>query len=168
MVERKGVSQSSRRLELLFISLLSLMLIFATGILLARSFTGNTNTLASGSIETTDLNVTGDWYRGTENVTDIILGNYIKSGSVITCYNGTWIPHGLPGDPGTTGSITVSLRGPSSYNATFIYRVPTILSSNTTHFQLEFTAWESVGWTQVPVTVAEAATVYWDATYNPP
>jgi len=90
-----------------------------------------------------------------------------NNGAEVTCYNGTWIPHGLAGDPGTTGSITLALRGATSYNATFILKVPTVLQSNSTHFQIEFNAWETAGWTQVPVTVVEAQTVYWDATYQP-
>lgn len=90
-----------------------------------------------------------------------------NSGAVVSCYNGSWIPHGLAGDPATTGSITLSLRGTTNYNATWILRAPTVLQSNSTHFQIEFTAWETAGWTRVPVTVVEAQTVYWDATYKP-
>jgi len=107
-----------------------------------------------------DVGISAPYFNDTSGV-------YFNSGSLVDCYNGSWVSHGLSGDPGTTGSITLSLRGPSSYNATFIYRPPTVLASNTTHFQIEFNAWESAGWTQVPVTTVEAATVYWDATYNP-
>ena len=81
-------------------------------------------------------------------------------------YNGSWIAHGLGGDPGTTGSITLSLRGLNQYNATMILRVPTVISSNATHFQIEFYMWETVTWTLVPVTVVEAQWVYWDAYYK--
>jgi len=103
------------------------------------------------------------------DVSDAFLNNKPtrNSGVVVSCYNGTWVTHGLAGDPATTGSITLSLRGATAYNATFILRAPTVLQSNATHFQIEFTAWESVGWTIVPVTVVEAQTVYWDATYKP-
>jgi len=90
-----------------------------------------------------------------------------NGGSIASCANGTWIEHGLNGDPATTGSITLSLRGPSAYNATFILRVPTVLESNSTHFQVEFLAWDPVTWDQVPVGVAEGQTIWWDATYKP-
>lgn len=90
-----------------------------------------------------------------------------NGGSAVLCSNGTWIAHELNGDPGTRGSITLALRGPSAYNATFIIRVPTVLQTNSTHFQVEFLAWETGGWTQVPVTAAENQTVWWDATYKP-
>ena len=82
-------------------------------------------------------------------------------------WNGSWIAHGLGGDPGTTGSITLSLRGLNQYNATMILRVPTVIASNASHFQIEFYMWETVGWTLVPITSAEAQWIYWDATYKP-
>jgi len=140
------------------------------------------------NVQTTDdvsfnsVNATSDYYLNDVNITGRLEGDwdvgltapyfnntsgvYFNSGSVISCANGSWVPHGLSGDPGTTGSITLSLRGASSYNATFIYRAPTALISNDTHFQIEFTAWETDTWTQVPVTTVEATTVYWDATYE--
>lgn len=95
----------------------------------------------------------------------IIMSTVLSAGTT-SAYNGSWIPHGLPGDPDGLGSITLSLRGSSTYNATRILRVPTVLASNTTHFQIEFMMWETDGWTLVPVTVAEAQTVYWDAVYR--
>jgi hypothetical protein len=85
----------------------------------------------------------------------------------VGCSNGTWIAHGLPGDPGTTGSITLAMRGPSAYNATIILRAPTVLQSNATHFQIEFLAWETTGWTLVPVTPAMNQTIWWQAMYKP-
>ena len=76
----------------------------------------------------------------------VVRGNigYIteNSGSLTVCVNGTWIAHGLVGDPLTTGKITLALRGPSAYNATIVLRVPTVLASNNTHFQIEFLAWK--------------------------
>ena len=81
-------------------------------------------------------------------------------------YNGSWIAHGLGGDPGTTGSITLSLRGLNRYNATMILRVPTVINSNATHFQIEFYMWETVTWSLVPVTSVEAQLIYWDAYYK--
>jgi len=113
------------------------------------------------------INATRGYYIGDQNVT-VTLKYPGRSGIVTTCSNGTWIAHGLDGNPGLNGTITLSLRGPSAYNATFILRVPTVLSSNTTHFQVEFLAWETGTWTLVPVTTAEAQTIYWYAVYNPP
>jgi len=81
-------------------------------------------------------------------------------------YNGSWIAHGVGGDPGITGSITLSLRGLNQYNATMILRVPTVISSNATHFQIEFYMWETVTWTLVPVTTVEQQWIYWDAYYK--
>ena len=81
-------------------------------------------------------------------------------------WNASWIAHGLGGDPGTTGSITLSLRGLNRYNATMILRVPTVINSNATHFQIEFYMWETVTWTLVAVTTAEAQWIYWDAYYK--
>jgi parallel beta-helix repeat protein len=90
-----------------------------------------------------------------------------NSGCAVSCHNGSWIRHGLAGDPSTTGSITLSLRGLDYYNTTMILRVPTVVSSNATHFQIDFYMWETAGWTLVPVTAVEAQMVYWDATYKP-
>lgn len=88
------------------------------------------------------------------------------SGSLISCVNGTAIAHGMV----TTAAVTtLCLRGPSAFNATFIYRTPTILSVNATHIVIEFLAWETGTWTQVPVTAVEAKEVWWTATtWNPP
>ena len=82
-------------------------------------------------------------------------------------WNGSWLAHGLGGDPGITGSITLSLRGLNQYNATMILRVPTVIASNASHFQIEFYMWETVGWTLVPISLVEAQWIYWDATYKP-
>ena len=112
------------------------------------------------------ITATDGYYLGAVEVTDI-LEYPIHYGIALNCMNGTWIAHECAGDPATAGGITLSLRGPSAHNATFIYRFPTVLSSNSTHFQIEFTAWETGGWTQVPVTALEAKTVYWFAVYRP-
>jgi hypothetical protein len=118
---------------------------------------------AVGDIVFDDTSVFG----GDVEVQGLFSASNYNVGYVADCINGSWIPHNLPGNPGTAGSITVSLRGPSSFNATFIYKQPTILSSNNTHFQIEFLAWETGGWTMVPVTTLEATTVWWIAVYNP-
>jgi len=96
----------------------------------------------------------------------VLLSVTVNAGTAVGVYNGSWIAHGLPGDPHINGSITLSLRCSTTYNATTILRAPTVLQSNTTHFQIEFTAWETVGWTQIPVRVDMAQTVYWDAVYR--
>lgn len=111
-----------------------------------------------------------DWLVITNiNTTNLYINNTrfypANSGSELEAYNGTWIAHGLGGDPAIAGSIALSLRGPSEHNATRIYRVPTVLSSNSTHFQIEFLAWETVGWTLVPVGPTWNNTVWWTATY---
>lgn len=171
----------SRKLDVLFLSIILVVAGFYVGTNYASSFSGVTKTLGDDFIEVESANATY-YYLDDTNITDRLGGDwevgltapyfnntsgvYFNSGSTINCYNGTWIPHGLSGDPSTTGSITLSLRGASEYNATFIYRVPTVLSSNDTHFQVEFSAWETGGWTLVPVTVVEAATIYWDGVYE--
>ena len=63
----------SKRLDLLFAVILISMLVFGIGYNLGNSMTGVTNTFAVGSLETQDVNFTGDWFRGTTNVTDNIL-----------------------------------------------------------------------------------------------
>jgi len=113
------------------------------------------------------VNATEGYFIGSQNVT-VTLKYPGRSGVVENCSNGTWIDHGLAGDPDQNGSIILSLRGASRYNATIILRVPTVLQSNTTHFQVEFLAWETVGWTLVPVTPVEQQTIYWYAVWNPP
>jgi hypothetical protein len=153
-----------RKMDAVFISILSIILIFGLGFRVGYTWTGNTNTLSPGFLEVNEINATGYYWSG-QNRTEM-MAYPVNSGATVGS-NGTWIPHGLVGDPGTNGSITLSLRGPSAYNATWILRVPTVLSSNATHFQIEFTAWETVGWTQVPVTPVEAQTIYWFACYRP-
>jgi hypothetical protein len=118
---------------------------------------------AVGDIVFDDTSVFG----GDLNVEGTLTASNLKVGKVANCVNGTWIAHNLPGDPGTAGSLTLSLRGPSAFNATFIYKQPTILSSNSTHFQIEFLAWYTGDWSQVPVTAVEATTVWWIAAYYP-
>jgi parallel beta-helix repeat protein len=90
-----------------------------------------------------------------------------NAGVQVTCSNGTWIAHGLAGDPGTTGSITVSMRGPTAYNATTMLLVPTVLQSNSTHFQIEYLYWNTTDWTTHAVFAAMSQTVWWFATYKP-
>jgi hypothetical protein len=93
---------------------------------------------------------------------------FLNYGSVTSCTNGSWIPHGLISNPGLTkGSITLSLRGNINYNSTIILMAPTVLDSNATMFQIQFTMWETVGWTIIPVTAVEAQTVYWFVAYYP-
>lgn len=87
-----------------------------------------------------------------------------NAGATLSCINGTEIAHGLAGAP---TSLTLSLRGPTAYNATIILCAPTVLSINATHFIIELTAWETVTWTLVPITAAEAQTVYWIVVYKP-
>jgi hypothetical protein len=42
----------------------------------------------------------------------------VSAGTAVGVYNGSWIAHGLPGNPHGNGSITLSLRGSTQYNAT--------------------------------------------------
>jgi len=180
-----------RKMDAVFISILSIILIFGLGFRVGYTWTGNTNTLSPGFLEVNEINATGYYWSGQNRTMNTLSPGFLEvneinatgyywsgqnrtemmaypvnSGATLSS-NGTWVPHGLVGDPGTNGSITLSLRGPSAYNATWILRVPTVLSSNATHFQIEFTAWETVGWTQVAVTPVEAQTVYWFASYRP-
>ena len=90
-----------------------------------------------------------------------------NSGTQASCINGTWIAHGLAGDPGTTGSITLALRCLKTYNATIYFNAPTVIASNATHFQVEFTMWLSTDWSLHPVSATEAQTIHWDAVYIP-
>jgi len=113
------------------------------------------------------LNATKGYFIGVQNVT-VTLKYPGRSGVVVACSNGTWIAHGLAGDPNQNGTITLSLRGPSRLDATHILRVPTVLQSNSTHFQVEFLMWETVGWTLVPVTPVDGQIIYWYAVWNPP
>ncbi len=64
---------SSKRLDLLFTFVLASLLLLGVGYRLGNSMTGVTNTFAVGSIETGDVNFTGEWFRGATNVTDNIL-----------------------------------------------------------------------------------------------
>lgn len=98
-----------------------IVLFFAVGLMVGRAITSNI-VLDDTSIFEGNLTVEGLF----------TAGNY-KVGYMEDCYNGTWFHHGLSGDPATAGSISLSLRGPSAYNDTFILRVPTVLQSNSTH-----------------------------------
>jgi hypothetical protein len=99
-------------------------------------------------------------WNGSSFITDV----NENAGSEATCINGTAIAHGLSGTP---TSLTLSLRGPTAFNATIILCAPTVLSLNATHFVVELTAWETVSWTLVPITASEAQTIYWIAVYKP-
>jgi hypothetical protein len=58
-----------------------------------------------------------------------------NSGSIGSCINGTWIPHGLDGTP---TSIHVWVDGSSYLNSTSSLLQPTVISKNSTHFQIGF------------------------------
>jgi hypothetical protein len=150
----RNKSGSLKKVMLVFLFITLLLTVFLVGLVVGSSgdvsLGGLTNTFEGNVV------ITGNLYAGN-----------IKSGSVINCSNGTWIAHELPGDPATEGSITLALRGPSQYNETRILCVPTVLSSNSTHFQIEFLCWETGTWTLIPVSVSMGQTVWWDAKYNP-
>lgn len=79
MVEKTHKSRPERgrdKIDIVFIFSLLVIVILGAGAWVGYSYTGTTNTLAPGSIETTDVNFTGDWYRGPTNITDNILGTY--------------------------------------------------------------------------------------------
>lgn len=95
-----------------------------------------------------------------------LLSVVVSSGTAANAYNGSWIAHGLPSDPHGSGSITLSLRGSSSIDATHILREPTVIQSNNTHFQIEFLMWNSTDWELYPVLVGDGQTVYWDAVFR--
>lgn len=149
------------------LAFVSIMMFLSTVIFVSFAAIPQNTIRQDAGIVTPTVNATRGYYIGTQNVT-ITLKYPGRSGVVVNCSNGTWIAHGLAGSPDPTGTITLSLRGPSAYNATFILRVPTVLAVNSTHFQVEFLAWETAGWTLVPVTPAEQQTIYWYAVYNPP
>ena len=137
----------------------------------------NWSIIRTENLTAADLVVGFSWYDTTNNVLYVYNGTkwvgdvlqervvYTNGGTATGVYNGSWIDHGLPGDPDGRGSITLSLRGSSTLDDTHILRVPTVISSTATQFQIEFTMWETVGWTQEPVLVGDAQSVYWDATY---
>jgi len=117
------------------------------------------NWIRTHNISVVDINVTG-----TITLAGTLL--VVSSGTEENAYNGSWIAHDLPSDPNGNGSITLSLRGSSSLDATHILRVPTVISSNSTHFQIEFLMWNSTDWKLYPVLVGDAQTLYWDAVYR--
>jgi len=117
------------------------------------------NLVAGVRIIGTHTTVSAYW-----NLTSYRASNCLNYGSAASAYNGTAIAHGLSTTP---TSITLSLQAATAYNATMILCVPTILSINATHFLIELVMWETVGWTQVPVTAVEAQTVHWYASYVP-
>lgn len=66
----------SRTLDLVFVIILASLLLLGIGFQLGHSFTGTTNTFSVGALETSDVNFTGDWFRGTTNLTDRLLGSW--------------------------------------------------------------------------------------------
>lgn len=93
----------SRKLDLVYITILASLLLVGVGYQLGHSFTGTTNTFAVGSLETADVNFTGDWFRGITNVTDVVANpeqgaSYIIYRSVNTYFSKN----------GTTGQIDYS------------------------------------------------------------
>jgi len=97
----------NRRLNIVFTSILSLILIFGAGTWVGYSFTGTTNTFAPGSLETATLNVTGDWYRGTTNLTDRLLGIWgALSSTTLDTGQGAYELYGMDQDMLTSSSPT--------------------------------------------------------------
>jgi parallel beta-helix repeat protein len=96
-------------------------------------------------------------------------GNYfgglpcINSGSKTSCVNGTWIAHGLAGQP--NGACELKVNGSRLINATCYIIDPVIIAENRTHVQVEFLC-NNAG-TFNPVGTAEAKTILWSFEYKP-
>ena len=124
---------------------------------------------ASPTVGMIYCNATDDhmyYYNGT-NWIDLAVT--VNSGTALNVYNGSWVAHGLPGDPHINGSITLSLRGISSITVgghPHVLRQPSVIQSNFTHFQIEFLMWNATTWSLEDVSVGEAQTVYWDAIWR--
>jgi hypothetical protein len=82
-------------------------------------------------------------------------------GNQTSCINGTWIKHNIGFSPNVTFA---KIAGSAYINSTAFLIEPTILTMNTTHFQIDFCI-NNAG-TITPVAAADARTLYWYALYQ--
>lgn len=86
-------------------------------------------------------------------------GGTRNSGTQSNCVNGTWIKHDLIGTP---GPITLTISGSNYINSTCFLLAPTVIGSNSTHFQIGFYYYWNV--TAIyPVTTNEQRDIFWRA-----
>jgi hypothetical protein len=86
-----------------------------------------------------------------------------NSGYTASCVNGTWIAHGLAGQP--NGQCELKVNGTRLTNSTCYVMDPTILAENSTMVQIEFLC-NNAG-TFASVGTAEAKTITWYFEYKP-
>lgn len=91
-----------------------------------------------------------------------------NSGSMASCVNGTWIAHGLAGQP--NGAYSLKVNGTVIINSTAYVLDPTIIAENSTHVQIEFLYYyigvagaDSIN----AVTATETRTIMWYFEYKP-
>lgn len=86
-----------------------------------------------------------------------------NSGTTTDCVNGTYVSHGLAGTPNQT---LLTISGSNSINATCFLMQPSIIATNSTHFQIGFHFyWNATA--IYPATTVEQRDVYWYTEYKP-
>jgi parallel beta-helix repeat protein len=87
-----------------------------------------------------------------------------NSGYTASCVNGTWIAHGLAGQP--NGQCELKVNGTRLINSTCYVMDPTIIAENNTYVQIEFLC-NNAG-TFAAVGTVEAKTILWYFEFKPP
>ena len=85
-----------------------------------------------------------------------------NSGTATNAINATWVSHGLAGTPTT---VTLTINGSNYINSTCYLLQPTVIASNSTHFQIGF--YISNTETITAVTTTDQRNIMWTAEYKP-
>jgi len=121
-----------------------------------------TNTIYSG-VNVEPLMTTE--YYALESSSEIFnaLGGLVQnSGMATNSINGTWVTHGLAGTPDV---VTLTISGSNYINSTCYLIAPTVIASNSTHFQIGFYIYNAD--TITAVTATDQRDIYWEAIYKP-
>ena len=93
---------------------------------------------------------------------DSLIDKLKTSGSASNCINGTWIRHGLAGRPTT---VTLTISGSNYIDSSSYLLQPTVITCNSTHFQISFYVYNAG--TITTVTSTDKRNIFWVAECKP-
>jgi len=132
----------------------------------------NTKGIYFRSVDSKDHHVEGNTFlNNIENIDDEGSGSVYKrnvgfvtenSGTSSNSVNATWVTHGLAGTPDV---VTLTINGSNYINSTCYLIAPTVIASNSTHFQIGFYIYnaDTIG----AVTATDQRDIMWTTEYKP-
>jgi len=127
-------------------------------ILVGNDFGDNTTTGSASGPQTGYVNM-----NGTGNEVHHNSGFVLEAtGYVTSCMNGTWVAHGVAISP---NNFQLMMRGNEYVNSTAFFLPPTVITSNSTHFQISYYIFNVATGIATVVAAADSHTIYWTAEY---